>query len=101
MLFKYMLAVLKSGLYEEFFSDIKNFLMPFLDPKVYGRSIFENVSFIVSSAFEDEKMHGQGLQARLSGSTCEFINMWAIMTSGENPFITDVYPKTSRRIFYF
>ncbi len=89
MLFKYMLAVLKSGLYEEFFADIKNFLMPFLDPGLYGRSIFENVSFIVSSAFEDEKMHGQGLQARLSGSTCEFINMWVIMTSGENPFITD------------
>ncbi|MEA3506334.1 MAG: hypothetical protein U9R36_02410, partial [Elusimicrobiota bacterium] len=89
MLFKYMLAVLKSGLYDEFFRDLKNFLMPFLDPKVYGRSIFENVSFMVSSAFEDEKMHGQGLQARLSGSTCEFINMWAIMTSGEKPFITD------------
>lgn len=38
-----------------------------LDPKKYGRNVLENVSFIVSSAFPDEKMHGWGLRPRLSG----------------------------------
>ncbi len=89
MLFKYLLELLKSGLYKEFFKDIQNSIMPFLDPEVYGRSILENVSFMVSSAFDDEKMHGQGLQSRLSGSTCEFINMWSIICAGAQPFFKD------------
>lgn len=89
MLFKYLLETLEAELYNDFYDDIKNIIMPFLKPKVYGRSIFENVSFIVSSAFIDEKMHGQGFQARLSGSTCEWIQIWTIMCAGKNFFYRD------------
>lgn len=38
MSYKYLLELLKSGLYEEFFSEMKTSLIPFLDPAVYGRS---------------------------------------------------------------
>jgi hypothetical protein len=89
MLFKYLLEIINSGLYDEFFDDMKKILMPFLDPNVYGRSIFENVSFIVSSAFVDDTMHGQGFQARLSGSTCEMIQIWTIMCVGKKFFYLD------------
>jgi hypothetical protein len=86
MLFKYLLEIINAELYEDFYKDIPNIIMPFLDPEIYGRSIFENVSFIVSSAFIDEKKHGQGLQARLSGSTCEMIHIWTLMCIGKQPF---------------
>jgi hypothetical protein len=89
MYFKYLLEILRAGLYEEFFDDARNALMPFLDPAVYGRSVFENVSFIVSSAFVDETLHGNGFQARLSGSTCEFIQIWTILCAGARPFDLD------------
>jgi len=89
MLYKYLLGVLESGLYEEFFNDIKTMLTPYLNPSIYGRSIFENVSFIVSSAFPDKRMHGQGLQPRLSGVTGEMIDIWILMVAGKNPFFTD------------
>ena len=86
MLYKYLLAVLKAGLYDEFFTDIETMFMPYLAPETYGRSPLENVSFVVSSAFADETMHGQGLQPRLSGVTGEMVNMWTIMVAGENPY---------------
>ncbi|MEA2081938.1 MAG: cellobiose phosphorylase, partial [Elusimicrobiota bacterium] len=89
MEYKYLLELLKSGLYDEFFSDIQTMLMPYLKPETYGRSVFENVSFIVSSAFPDKKMHGRGLQPRLSGVTGEMINMWILMTAGDRPFFID------------
>jgi hypothetical protein len=87
MEYKYLLGVLRAGLYEEFFEDIKAALIPFLDPTIYGRSILENSSFLVSSAHPDESLHGAGFVARLSGATAEFISMWRIMMSGEQPFI--------------
>lgn len=87
MEYKYMLEVLKSGLYEEFFADFQKAGVPFLDPKVYGRSPLENSSFIASSANPNEKIHGKGFVARLSGSTAEFIHMWQIMMFGKTPFI--------------
>jgi len=70
---KYLLELLRCGLTEEFYSHMKNCLVPFMDPEVYGRSIFENVSFIVSSAHPEEKYHGRGFVSRLSGVTAEFI----------------------------
>ncbi len=84
MEYKYLLELLKSGLYEEFFMDFKNQAVPFLDPKVYGRSILENSSFIASSKNPDKKIHGKGFVARLSGSTIEFISMWKYMMFGKN-----------------
>ncbi len=87
MEYKYMLSMLKSGLYNEFFEEIKNVMPPFMNPEVYGRSILENSSFIASSANPDESIHGNGYVARLSGSTAEMISMWFIMFAGEYPFV--------------
>jgi hypothetical protein len=86
MEYKYLLEVLKAGLYEEFFEDFRRALIPFQDPGVYGRSPLENSSFLVSSAHPDPSLHGTGFVARLSGSTAEFLNMWTIMLAGQRPF---------------
>ena len=86
MEYKYLLELLKQGLYEEFYADFKNVLIPFQNPERYGRSTLENCSFIVSSAFPDKKLHGNGFVARLSGSTIEFLNIWLLMNLGKQPF---------------
>jgi len=89
MEYKWLLEMLRSGLYREFCQDIKTALIPFLNPEMYGRSILEGGSFIVSSAFPDEKLHGRGFQPRLSGVTCEMLHIWTIMVAGETPFFLD------------
>jgi hypothetical protein len=89
MEYKYLVEILKAGLYEEFFEELKNVLIPFQNPQRYRRSIFENSSFIVSSAFPDNKMHGRGFVARLSGSTAEMLNIWTLMNAGKTPFFVD------------
>ncbi|MFC1546652.1 hypothetical protein ACFL4O_02925, partial [bacterium] len=89
MEYKYLLELLRNKLYEEYYDILNTSLIPFLDPQVYGRSIFENSSFIVSSAHPEINTHGQGFVSRLSGSTAEFISMWIGMTSGLNPFFLD------------
>ncbi len=86
MEYKYMLALLKSRLYEVFFRDFRQVMIPFLNPESYGRSPLENSSFIVSSANPDKTLHGRGFAARLSGATAEFISIWQIMMAGEKPF---------------
>ncbi|MGC9400725.1 MAG: cellobiose phosphorylase [Anaerolineae bacterium] len=86
MEYKYLLELLKAGLYREFFADFKRTLIPFLDPATYGRSPLENSSFLVSSAHPDESLHGRGFVARLSGSTAEFLSIWCIMMVGPQPF---------------
>ena len=90
MEYKYLLEVLSSGLYEEFYRDFKNLLIPFQDPQRYGRNILENSSFIVSSAFPEKNLHGNGYVARLSGSTAEFLQIWLTMNLGKKPFQLDV-----------
>ena len=87
MEYKYLIEVLRKGLYEEFFRDVRKALVPFMVPETYGRSIFENSSFIASSANPDKSVHGNGFVARLSGSTSEFYNMLLLMTLGEKPFV--------------
>jgi len=89
MEYKYLLELLKSGLYEEFFEDFHNACIPFLDEDMYGRSTLENSSFLASSANPNPDIHGKGFVARLSGSTIEFISMWKIMMFGKNPFFMD------------
>ncbi|MFH1578360.1 MAG: hypothetical protein ABIC18_04755 [Candidatus Omnitrophota bacterium] len=86
MEYKYLLEILRAGLYEEFYSDFRNILICFQDPERYGRSILENSSFIVSSAFPDKSLIGTGFVARLSGSTAEFLHIWRIMNVGQKPF---------------
>ncbi|MBL7197568.1 MAG: hypothetical protein ISS47_05675 [Candidatus Omnitrophica bacterium] len=86
MEYKYLLELLKSGLYDEFYKDFFKILIPFQNPQRYGRSILENSSFLVSSAFPDKKLHGNGFVARLSGSTSEFLHIWLLMNVGDRPF---------------
>lgn len=86
MEYKYLLELLRAGLHDDFYKDIKTMLVPFLAPETYGRSILENSSFIASSANPDPKVHGTGFVARLSGSTAEFIHILLMMSAGEKPF---------------
>ncbi|MFO7660670.1 MAG: hypothetical protein R6V77_07135 [Candidatus Cloacimonadaceae bacterium] len=89
MEYKYMLELLRNGLYTEFYRDFKNVFVPFFQPEVYGRSTLENSSFIVSSANPDPSLHGNGFVARLSGATAEFINILNFMAVGQSPFSLD------------
>ena len=73
-------------MYDEFIEDFHKAAVPFLDPEVYGRSIYENSSFIASSKNPNTRFHGKGFVARLSGSTVEFIHMWSLMMFGLHPF---------------
>lgn len=86
MEYKYLLEVLKSGLYDSFIGDFKSACVAFLDPDIYGRSVLENSSFIASSVNPDKKLHGKGFVARLSGSTVEFIHIWQMLMFGLQPF---------------
>lgn len=87
MNYKYLLGLLKSGMYDEFYEEIKTNLICFMDPDVYGRSILENSSFIAPTCNPDPLVHGQGFVARLSGSTVEMLHIWTLMMFGDKPFI--------------
>jgi len=89
MEYKYMLELLRNGLYDEFYQDFKHVCIPFLQPDIYGRSILENSSFLVSSAHPDPSIHGNGFVARLTGATAEFIHILLLMTIGPRPFRLD------------
>ena len=106
MTYKYLLGLIKAGLYEEFYEAIETNLVCFMNPEKYGRSTLENSSFIAPSNNPNEKIHGQGFFARLSGSTVETIDMWREMMSGEHPFkwendtlILAFKPKLHKRFF--
>ncbi|MGB8452498.1 MAG: hypothetical protein WCD89_09205 [Anaerocolumna sp.] len=86
MEYKYLLGMLKAGLYERFFEELQNTLIAFLPPEVYGRSILENSSFLASSENPDSQVHGRGYVARLSGSTTELLTMWIRMFMGSRIF---------------
>jgi len=88
MSYKYYLQLIRGKLYEQFYSEMKGGgMLPFMDPKVYGRSLMECSSFIASSAFLDPSVVGRGFLARLSGSTAEFLSIWRLMFIGPNPFV--------------
>lgn len=86
MEYKYILAMLKAGLYDEYYETITRALIPFLDPNMYGRSTLENSSFLASSVNPNEDIHGRGFVARLSGSTTEMMSMWIEMFIGDKVF---------------
>ena len=83
---KFLLEVLRSGLATEFYRDIKGHLAPFWEADRYGRSIYQNASFIVPSAYADAALHGRGFNARHTGMSSEMINLWTLMTAGPQPF---------------
>lgn len=106
MTYKYLLGLLRGGLYKEFDDALMTNLVCFMDPAVYGRSPLENSSFIVPSNNPDLSIHGQGFFARLSGSTVEALNMWYVMMTGGKPFVMEdgqltfrLTPKLHRRFF--
>lgn len=84
MEYKYLLELLRCGMYREFFDDFHTAGIPFLNPEQYGRSTLENSSFLASSG-----IHGRGFVARLSGSTTEFLSIWRRMLFGEKPFAVE------------
>lgn len=86
MEYKYLYGMQKAGLWESFYEDIKNTLIPFLPPEMYGRSILENSSFLASSENPNGEVHGRGYVARLSGSTTEILSMWSQMFIGSRIF---------------
>lgn len=87
MEYKFLYGILKSGNYKEFYEELQNIFIPFLDPSIYGRSILENCSFLASSANPDENLHGRGFVSRLSGSTTEVVSIWTEMFLGKTPFV--------------
>lgn len=89
MEYKYLLELIRGGLHKEFFQDLDKALVAFMDPNLYGRSILENSSFIVSSAHPEKSLHGNGFVARLTGATCEFVSIWLNMVVGKKPFSLD------------
>ncbi|MDF2943060.1 MAG: cellobiose phosphorylase [Herbinix sp.] len=86
MEYKYLLSMLRAGLYDQFYEDIKSAMIPFRDPAEYGRSILENSSFLASSENPNPNIHGRGYVARLSGSTTEAITLWIEMFIGDKIF---------------
>ncbi|MFC1514756.1 cellobiose phosphorylase [Candidatus Omnitrophota bacterium] len=89
MEYKYLLELLKAGLFDQFYEEFHNCAVCFQDPASYGRSISENSSFIVSSAYLDEKLWRRGFVARLSGSTAEMANIILLMAAGKDPFFVE------------
>ncbi len=86
MNYKYMLGLLKSSMYGKFFEEIKSNYVCFREAEQYGRNPIENSSFIVPSSNPDKNILGQGMVARLSGSTSEMLNMWTLMMVGKKWF---------------
>ncbi|MBI4397151.1 MAG: hypothetical protein HY548_08655 [Elusimicrobia bacterium] len=87
MHYKYVLEMVRRGLIEEFYKNINSLLIPYRDPREYGRSVTENVSFLVSSGYSiNPEEHGRGFVARLSGSTVEYLHIWSHLLFGPAPF---------------
>ena len=86
MCYKYLLGLLKAGLYERFYEEMKVNYVYNMDPYVYGRSPIENSSFIVPTCNPNQRMHGQGQFARLTGANAEVLDMFYLMFLGERAF---------------
>ncbi|MHB8127728.1 MAG: hypothetical protein ACYDEX_01830 [Mobilitalea sp.] len=86
MEYKYLLAITKAGLWEQFYEELPTAMVAFREPEQYGRSILENSSFLASSENPNSSIHGRGYVARLSGSTTEAISLWIAMFMGERIF---------------
>jgi hypothetical protein len=89
MEYKYLLELLKSELYPQFFSEFRNAAICYQNPRIYGRSILENSSFLASSRHPDTAIHGKGFVARLTGATAELLNIWVLLSLGKRPFSLD------------
>lgn len=106
MSYKYLLGLLKCGLYGDFFEEIKTNYLCFMDPSVYGRDPAESSSFVVPTCNPDSSKWGQGFFARLTGANAEFLNMFVILFAGERLFSVQngiltftLQPKLSKEFF--
>ncbi len=86
MAYKYLLGLLRAGLYTDFYEEIKKNWVIFMNPNVYGRSPIENSSFIVPTCNPDKVLHGQGFFARLTGANAEMIDMYVRLFAGPSLF---------------
>ena len=86
MTYKYLLGLLKAGLYGRFFEEARTNLVCFMDPATYGRPTIENSSFIATSNNPNPAVRGQGFVSRLSGSTAEMLSIWTIALFGKELF---------------
>jgi hypothetical protein len=86
MSYKYLIGMLKSGLYDEYYEDMKTAMPPFMNPEVYGRSPLENASFIATSNNPNPQNHGRSFVARLTGTTSEAITLLMLMMTGKKLF---------------
>jgi hypothetical protein len=86
MSYKYLIGILKSGLYDEYMNDMRTSMPPFMNPEAYGRSLLENASFIASSNNPNPNNHGRGFVARLTGTTSEAITLLYLMMTGKKLF---------------
>jgi hypothetical protein len=84
--YKFLLQMLRCGLHDDFFADMRRCFPPFFDCAVYGRSLTENVSTIFSSAHDRPAYHGRGYQPRLSGNNAEMVQIALTLYLGERPF---------------
>ncbi len=89
MEYKYLLEILKGGLYPQFFLEFKNAAVCYQNPNTYGRSILENSSFLAGSSHPDKTIHGKGFVARLTGATAELLHIWILLSLGHHPFSLD------------
>ncbi len=89
MEYKFLLELVRAGLWSEFYEDARTALVPFLDADRYGRSPHETSSFLVSTRHADPSLHGAGFVARLTGANAEFLSMRKIMFMGERPFLVE------------
>ncbi len=89
MEYKYLLELLRTGDGELFWSEAMRILIPFLDTKRYGRSPYENSSFIASSRYPVKSYHGRGFVGRLSGATAEYLTMWSEFLLGQRPIVME------------
>lgn len=86
MTYKYLLGLLKCGLYKEFYEEIKTNFVINMDPYVYGRSIIEHSSFIVPTCNPNKNIWGKGYFARLTGANAECLDMIFYMFLSKNVF---------------
>ena len=89
MTYKYLLGLLKAGLFKEFYFEIKKNFVYNLKPQIYGRNLIENSSFIVPTCNPDSKIHGKGYFARLTGANAELLDIVTYMFIGDSLFNTD------------
>lgn len=86
MHYKYVLALLKSGLHEAFYKAFEDGLPIHRDPAIYGRSPLENGSFIPPSGHGRQSNIGRVFQARLTGANAELVSIFLILAFGPTPF---------------